>query len=839
MSLPVTPIDKHYPNSKDRLAELQSTGLLDTPAEEVFDRFTVLASKILGTPVVLLSLLDENRQFFKSQTGLREPWATRRQIPLTHSFCQFVVDNQVPLIISDARLNEKLAKHPAIEELGMIAYAGIPLLTPQGHAIGSFCAIDSQPHQWTEYEVEVLTGLAQAIMAEIALLLSAHELRSAKNRAESIVKSIADAFFQLDEDCKFTYINDPALQLLKHSSSELRGQNIWQEFPVLSDNAFERQCRKVMEHGEPVTFEHFYGPLDAWLEFHVYPCDEGLSVYFHDITSTKQDQERLRLLESVVVRANDTVIITEAYPMSEPGPRILYVNAAFCQLTGYTSEEVLGRSPRFLQGAETERDQLDLLHDALEAKQSMAIEVLNYRKNGTTYWAEMSLAPVVDMQGHTTHWISIQRDVTERRRSQQVLQDAKREAERANLAKSEFLSRMSHELRTPLNAILGFGQLLKDSDLVPDDVESAEHIVVAGRHLLGLINEVLDIAQIESGRTSLHLEQVSVSGICQEAVALLRGKIAESGLTLIDESQVSSAYVAADRKHLKQILVNLLSNATKYNRAGASIRVMCEAREEGRLRICVLDEGMGIAPEDFERLFTPFERLGAQASGIEGLGIGLALSRRLADQMGGTLGVDSAVGVGSSFWIELPLAREPEYQSANEFDGLSREEREGLTIPDRRRVLYVEDNLSNLQLVQRVLSRRDDIELISAMHARDGLKLAQQKLPDLILLDLHLPEVNGEEVLRLLQSDERTRPIPVIIVSADIIAGQVDRMLQMGATAYLAKPFSVREFYKILDAAFANAPSAAAPDPSAPSANGVSTSESGSNIDVIKPLNLS
>jgi PAS domain S-box-containing protein len=802
------------------LAELRRTGLLDTPPEEVFDHFTALASKILGTPVVLVSLVDENRQFFKSQVGLPEPWASKRETPLTHSFCQHVVASRQPLVIADARQDPLVSKNLAIEDLGVIAYAGIPLTTPQGDTIGSFCAIDVEPRVWTEHEVEVLTGLAQAVMTEIALRMNAQELQRTTKRLEGILESIADAFFQLDKDWCLSFVNSQALQLLGRTKEEVLGRNFWELYPAWVDSTFARQYREAAASQKPVTFEEFIPQRGMWLEVHVYPGEDGLAVYFQDISARKEAEKRLLLFESAIVQANDAIIIAEAPSLLEQGselevvtdPRIRYVNAAFTRMTGYSAEEVLGRSPRLLLGMETSEESLDQLNNSLATGQATSIELPSYRKDGSLFWAETSLVPVVDSSGNPSYWISIKRDVTERRRIEETLKVAKdeaelarAEAERANLAKSDFLSRMSHELRTPLNAILGFGQLLQASSLPAEDLECADHIVVAGRHLLELINEVLDIAQIESGRMNFSVEPVAVRAVCQEVVALVRGGIMARGLTLDDQSEHCVAQVQADRQRLKQVLVNLLSNASKYSRDSACIRFYCEKREGQTLRLCVQDQSPGIPPEKLERLFTPFERLGAETTTIEGVGIGLALSRRLAESMGGTVGVESTMDVGSTFWVEMPLAEEPVEQVDKEVGGARPNDPRSLlavsSLQERtRKVLYIEDNLLNVRLIEQTLQGCPGVELLCAMDGPQGLKIAGEQLPDLILLDLQLPGMDGEEVLGRLKESEPTRLIPVIVVSANTAPSQVDRVLQNGATAYLTKPFVLRDFFNLVSA---------------------------------------
>jgi len=389
--------------------------------------------------------------------------------------------------------------------------------------------------------------------------------------------------------------------------------------------------------------------------------------------------------------------------------------------------------------------------------------------------------------------------LSERRRLQEAEQRAREEAEEANRYKNQFISRMSHELRTPLNAVVGFGQLLKLDELTDDQRDSVDHILKGGQHLLTLINEVLDIARIETGDLALSSEPVLVSDVLDDVLGLIRPLATQRTIHLIGGRDTAcSEYVLADRHRLQQILLNLLSNAVKYNRLGGTVAVSCEPSSPTRLRIKVSDTGNGIPQEQLGRLFTPFERLGAERSEIEGTGIGLSLSRQLAEAMGGVLGVETVIGEGSTFWVELPLVEGPvdRYERLNTRGG---SDPDVAPAKNHRSVLYIEDNLANVSLVQRIVAQREGVEIIPAMQGRLGLELAREHLPALVLLDLHLPDISGDEVLQRLRDDPITARIPVVIVSADATSGQIQRLLNAGALAYLTKPIDVAELLGILD----------------------------------------
>jgi len=356
---------------------------------------------------------------------------------------------------------------------------------------------------------------------------------------------------------------------------------------------------------------------------------------------------------------------------------------------------------------------------------------------------------------------------------------------------------MSHELRTPMNAILGFGQLLEMQGLEGVQHESLSYILKGGKHLLNLINEVLDISNVEDGRIDFSLESVSVAEIVKEACTLMGPLAAERSVTIeFEQLMQSGLVVVADVDRLKQVLINLVSNGIKYNEVGGQVHVSCRQLPNDRTCIEIQDTGPGISSADLEKLFTPFERLSAANSGIEGTGLGLALSRSLVTGMGGSLVARSDPGHGSVFSIELAQGKDVvdvEAQSqVPAASKLSGQETNSV-------VLCIEDNLSNLRLFEAILESRPNVRLISAMQGTMGLDLARQNQPNLVILDLHLPDIPGSEVLASLQASPTTRSIPVIVISADATARRIDQLFEAGARAYLTKPINVVEFLHAID----------------------------------------
>ncbi len=382
-------------------------------------------------------------------------------------------------------------------------------------------------------------------------------------------------------------------------------------------------------------------------------------------------------------------------------------------------------------------------------------------------------------------------DMEELRHAEAAVAAALAEAEAASVAKSEYLSRVSHELRTPLTVILGFAGLLELEDPRPEQQASISMILKASDHLLRMIDELLAISRIEAGREELSLEPVALDEVLAECMQLVGLAAAQRRVAV--HQDVSGERVVADTQRLRQVVLNLLTNAVKYNREGGHIDI-CTRRVDGdRLRITVKDTGPGIAPDLMPRLFQPFDRLGAERTTIEGTGLGLALSKHLVELMSGTIGVDSTPGEGSSFWLEFGRVTDGDEDRAPASAVATRDA--------TRTVLYVEDNLASLELVERTLRHRPDLRVIPLMQGGLALELATQHHPDLVLLDLHLPDIDGDEVLRRLKGDKCSVDIPVIMLSADASERNAPRFRAAGACAFLTKPIKVRDLLDAIDQA--------------------------------------
>lgn len=469
--------------------------------------------------------------------------------------------------------------------------------------------------------------------------------------------------------------------------------------------------------------------------------------------------------------------------------------------------------------------------EALVFKASRGIEdiyELTYiRKDGSRFPAVVSVTALRDVHDHNgiIGYLLIGTDNTVRKQAEakqekldQLLRDqnielekAKAIAEKANLAKSDFLSSMSHELRSPLNAILGFAQLMESDTPGPTPAQKAsiEQILHAGWFLLELINDILDLAVIESGRLSLSLEAVSLPEVMIECQAMIDPQAQKRGISMSFPKFERPCFIKADRTRLKQVLINLLSNAIKYNQTGGTVVVDCDLILPDRLRISVRDTGAGLTPELLAQLFQAFNRLGKEATGEEGTGIGLVVSKRLVELMEGTIGAQSTVGVGSVFWIELGADLDPhaDFIKAVSTTLIATPSATGTRT---RLLLYIEDNPANLKLVEQLISRRPDLRLLTAQNGKDGISLAHGYLPDVILMDINLPGISGIEAMKIIRLDPATAHIPIVAVSANAIPSDIAKGLEAGFFRYLTKPIKVNEFMETLNATLDFAESGAA-----------------------------
>jgi PAS domain S-box-containing protein len=497
----------------------------------------------------------------------------------------------------------------------------------------------------------------------------------------------------------------------------------------------------------------------------------------------------------------------DALMTTDPLGIITDVNKQMEALTGCTRDELIGApSKNYFTDPERAEAAIKLV---LREKKVTDYELTARARDGKKTEVSYNATTFYDRDRTLQGVLAIARDVTERKRNEQALQEtntelasAKSAAEEANLAKSDFLSSMSHELRSPLNAILGFAQLMELASPLPTDSqkESIAQILQAGWHLLKLINEILDLSVIESGKVSLSTESVSLAEVMSECQAMMEPQAQQLGIGMTFPRFDNPFFVSADRTRLKQIVINLLSNAIKYNKEQGTVVVDCTTSTPGFTRISVKDTGAGLSPEKLAQLFQPFNRLGQEAGGVAGTGIGLVVTKRLAELMGGVLGVESTAGEGSVFWCELISCAAPE---------LVVESGEAATV-DRppvpagarpRTLLYVEDNPANMKLVEQLIARRPDMRLLTAVNGTLGIEVARTTRPTVILMDINLPGISGVEALKVLRIDPATAHIPVVALSANAMPRDIEMGLDAGFFRYLTKPIKIKEFMDTLNTA--------------------------------------
>lgn len=805
----------------DRLLALAETQLVDSPAEEAFDRVARLASRFLNTPVAQVNLIGQTRQYSKSSVGPGS-WSGPRSVPLELSYCKHVVTSGEPLLIPDARQHELVRENAATMESGIVAYAAVPIRTEEGHTLGTLCTVDFEPHPWSKDDLQILSDLAETVMTEVRLRRdlrlrqeSEERLRESEERFREMANSAPVLLRVAGPDGQCTFFNERWLALTGRSPEQELGSgwidgihpddrdrcleaiqvalNARKEYQVeYRLRCFDQTYRWVLDHGVPRvgTHETFLGYVASSADVSEQKRAEALLRSSHDDLEAQLGRHSSQLTEAEAAERRIRTIlesITDAFFAIDKEGRFTVVNRRAEEVFGKTREELLGRNLWELFPASVDREFYPQYTRAMTQQVPVAFEEYSPPRDR---WVQVHAYP------HEEGLSVYMRDVTARKKAEAELQRAKEEAETANRAKSDFLSRMSHELRTPMNAILGFAQLLELDVQDEENRESVDQILRGGRHLLQLIDEVLDITRIEAGHMSLSAEPVRVATLAEEALGLIRPLARQRQVRLIGEAESCDWHVLADQQRLKQVLLNLLANAIKYNREGGHVELSCEMSHHA-VRIVVADTGRGISPRKLERLFHPFERLGAEQSAVPGTGLGLALSKALIEAMGGSIGVESVPNRGSRFWVELPLAEAP----------MERYEREDVVesrvnqSDEVRTIIYIEDNLSNLRLVERIFSRHPHLKILPAMQGRLGLELAREHRPDLILMDVHLPDAMGDELLDEIKRDPALTNIPVIVISADATPKQLKRMLDSGASEYLTKPFVVEQLLSAVDRA--------------------------------------
>ena len=645
-------------------------------------------------------------------------------------------------------------------------------------------------------------------------------LRDSTALIQAILNTVADGIVTLHaRGGGIGTVNPAAERMFGYPASELIGQNFSLLIPELDGDPQKGSLEYYRASAESRAIGVGREVSGRRKDGSVFPMEIAVSEmwlggqrYFtgilRDITLRKRAETERAQLDQ---RLSDHQLYTrslfeaniDALMTTDPSGIITDVNKQMEAFTGCTRDELIGTPFKnyFTNPARAEAGIKRVLGEQkvtdYELTANGSETVVSY--NATTFY---------DRNGQLQGVFAAARDITERKRLDQVVQDknveleyAKLVAEKANLAKSEFLSSMSHELRTPLNAILGFAQLLESGNPPPTAAQQIRlhQIVKAGWYLLELINEILDLALIESGKLSLSQEPVSLFEIMQECRTMIEPQAQQRGITLIFHPFDTSWFAYADHTRVKQILINLLSNAVKYNRDHGTVEVRCTLSPPEHIRISIKDSGAGLPAEKLGQLFQPFNRLGQETGAEEGTGIGLVVTKQLVELMGGTIGVTSTVGLGSEFWIELVRDHTQQPQADRSMSAEPALQTQA-TVP-LCTLLYVEDNPANLMLVEHIIESHPHVRMLSASNGNLGIALARTHLPDVILMDINLPGISGLQALKILHAEPATAHIPVLAISANAMPRDIEKGLAAGFFRYLTKPIKVNEFINALDEA--------------------------------------
>ncbi|MBT5469642.1 MAG: PAS domain S-box protein, partial [Nitrospina sp.] len=734
-----------------------------------------------------------------------------------------------------------LKKNSGLNLEGYKDYRGVPVvgvwIWMEEQMLGITTEIDAEeafaPLNILLFWYMVLFGLlvistAAGLYLRYRILKTRKQTLENQDRLSSLTNIIVDSVVAINQRGIIQAVNPAVEKVFGYCPKELIGKNVkilmpepyFSEHDGYLQNYLRTGEKKIINLVREVTGLHKNGSLFS-MELSVsesFTDDERVFVgVLRNISERKATE---KAIESANRERN--LILNSAgegiYGLDIKG-MTTFVNPAACKILGYTEEELLGTGQHitihhsYPDGTHYPKDKCPIYAAFRDGKMHAESEEVFWHKNGSPIPVEYLSTPIYDEEKIVGAVVTFT-DITARKASEKELQQAynkletrieertqqlnqaKELAEHHNQAKSEFLSRMSHELRTPMNAILGFAQIMEESrkDPLPDSHKSRTHqILKAGNHLLELINEILDLSRIEAGKISVSLEPINIAELSTDVINVIRPLAEKYQIQLIDKiSMHDNIYIQADKTRLKQVLLNLLSNGIKYNRKEGSVTLCLEKPLNGNIKVQITDTGMGIAPENLVRIFEPFDRLGAENSEIEGTGIGMAISKKLIELMNGNIEVDSTLGKGSQFSVSLPYCHTVGINNGKNSQNL---ENSSLEFSKKDfTILYIEDNQANMLLVQDILSEFQDIKLLTAPQAVIGLDLANAYQPNLILLDINLPDIDGFEAFKRLQNMEETHDIPVIAISANAMQKDIDRALAFGFRNYLTKPINISQF---------------------------------------------
>lgn len=795
----------------NRLAALALTGLLDSEAEPSFDRLARLAAKFLGTPVTLVSLVEDSRQFFKSCVGLPEPWTSRRETPLSHSFCQHVVTSRQLLAIADSRLDPRVKDNPAISELGVIAYLGIPLVIDD-QVIGTFCAIDGKPREWSADDVQVLRDLSASVLTEIRLRADQERLvrqrtdaENARQRLQVTLSSIGDAVITTDDRGAVTFMNLVAERLCGWSNEDAFGKPLETILRVVDGQtrrAVEIPLQQALAAGEHLNLPEdtvliARNGTERFIEDSIAPIKDtggeiiGTVLVFRDTTEQKAATRRLSDYEARFRLIFESVKDFSIFTLDLDGI-ITSWNTGAENVFGYSESEAIGQSFEMIftpEDRERGGHRTELRSAAATGRASD--ERWHVRKDGGRFFASGILTALTDTAGRHFGFTKVARDITIAKRAEERLK-AQAEALKDNdRRKDEFLAMLAHELRNPLGVISSGVQLvqtIQKPELLFQLSETIQHQV---GHLTRLIDDLLDVSRITQGKITLRKETVELAKIIGRSVELVRPVIEEKRHTLTVSLPDQTVCFMADPTRTEQILGNLLTNAAKYSEPGGSIHLSAVV-EGDSLIFRVRDTGIGIPEEMLTNVFGLFTQVdGSIDRSRGGLGIGLTLVRTLVEMHGGSVSAESeGEGRGSEFTVRLPIGRPTEGVME---DVLS------IATPQAGtdRILIVDDNVETVKLVARML-RHHGYQVVSAHDGHGAFEAARSFRPTVVLLDIGLPGMNGYEVANVLRQEPCCEGTRFIAVSGYGEQKSLNRSKQAGFDHHLTKPLEFERLIKLL-----------------------------------------
>ena len=780
---------------KDRVSALRQYNILDTPAEHEFDNITKLASLVCNVPIAVISLVDEERLFFKALTGI-EPVQISKEL----SFTQQTILADGILEVPDALDDERFKVHPLVTGApGLRFYAGAPLIDENGFKLGAICVFDTKPNRLTAEQKTGLEILAREIITNMTLRKKTAELNVNTQRFEDLLNLSTispEIHCILDRQGKILFINDAMTGILEYSVEEAIGTSIWK---FCNKEDIERIIR-LIENGLKTGQKQFKVDFRIatksgsvrWISWSMVTKSNRWYTYGRDITEAKRVENELMKLSFVASKVNNAVVINDA------NNHVTWVNDAFEKITGYTLEDLKGhRLGDLISGPDTDKELLAKARELTSQNQSFTVDLLSYRKDKQPIWLSIYNTVVLNDEGKIDIEVEIIIDITDKKKAEQEMLEAKEQALQLSDAKEMFLSVMSHEIRTPLNAVIGMTHLLLENEPKPSQVEDLNILKFSGENLLNIINDILDFTKIETGNLQLESLPFSIQTLAADIINSLQvNAIKKSNNMILDMDDSIPGEVLGDKTRLYQILMNLLGNAIKFTDYG-KIRLVAKLIEETDNDVMVgfeiRDTGIGIPEDKQSYIFESFTQAKPDISRkYGGTGLGLAITKKLLHLYDSEIQVKSKEGKGTVFSFSIRFKKVSGDINANK-------------IPDKlpafvgKKLLVVDDNDINILIAKRILSKWG-FELDFASDGRKAIEKVMQNAYDLILMDIRMPGIDGFETAAIIRDlpEERFKTVPIIALTASALHDEMEKFEASGMNGHILKPFQSEDIKKLL-----------------------------------------